>query len=346
MKAELGVNFLTGGDIAPDREDSNRMFGEIASLFEINEFSFVNLEHPLSHKGQPNKLKKSIHRGSPEMIDGIAEANIDAVVLANNHMLDFGDEALFETIDLLKARSILSTGAGENIKVASKPISVEKNGIKIGVLSYSTRIPKGYAASLQKAGINPLRLKSDYLYIDEKAGSEPQIKSWTIQKDLNRMLSDIRLLRKKCDVVIVYQHWGESMVPHVNPYQTEIGHAAIDAGADAIFGGHQHVISPIEFYNGKPIVHGTGNLLVDGTRPHFTETAFQSFLFGCKLVKGGIKDCYILPTRCGMNRSPELHPIRSKAGHEIIATLQRLSVSYGTRFKVKDDIVQVMPLSG
>jgi poly-gamma-glutamate synthesis protein (capsule biosynthesis protein) len=72
------------------------MFGEIAALLREADFAFVNLEHALSRSGHPNKGKHSVHRGVPEMVQGIIEAGFDALSLANNHMLDYGEASLSE----------------------------------------------------------------------------------------------------------------------------------------------------------------------------------------------------------------------------------------------------------
>lgn len=345
MESGISASFLTGGDVAPNRVSGTGMFGEISSIIRETDFSFVNLEHPLSQSGKPNRGKKSVHRGTPEMINGLVEAKFDAVVLSNNHMLDFGEEGMFETMKLLRTNSILFTGAGENIAAASKPVVVEKSNLKIGLIGYSTTVPQGYAASSQQAGINHLRVQTAYQtwLHDDQPGRAPIIRTWTIQEDLERMMADIRRLKNKVDTIIVYFHWGVSMILKVHDFQTELGHAAIDVGADAVFGGHQHLIAPIEFYKGKPIVHGSGNLIVDGVRPHFTEASFKTFLFGGTLVKGGIKDCYIVPCLCGVNGPPDLLPIRRNEGHEIVTSLQRLSEPFGTIFKMRRERVDVMP---
>ena len=162
------------------------------------------------------------------------------------------------------------------------------------------------------------------------------------------MQGEIRNLKKRVDVILVYQHWGTSMVHDVRDFQREIGHAAIDAGAEVVFGGHQHLLQAVEFYRGKPIVHCMGNLLFDAKAdPHvvsmFTNATLQTFLFGCTLTKGGVSDPYILPCRCGVDGSPLLLSPHRGAGREIINIMSCLSKPFGTRLEAKGDWVLLIP---
>ncbi|OGA39085.1 MAG: hypothetical protein A3G24_14055 [Betaproteobacteria bacterium RIFCSPLOWO2_12_FULL_62_13] len=93
-----------------------------------------------------------------------------------------------------------------------------------------------------------------------------------------------------CRAIQPTRHWGSSMSPHVHDFQREIGTAAIDAGAHAVFGGHQHVVSAIEFYKRCPIVHCSGNLLFDKWEPFFNEETLKTFLFGATVDADGLRD--------------------------------------------------------
>lgn len=342
-------SLFTAGDIAPERTSGRGMFGEITAMIREADVSFINLGHPLSRRGRPNKGKRSVHRGRPEMVKGIIEAQFDALCFANNHMFDYGEEALFDTIALLKANSIPFTGAGKTLSEASKPVVLERNGLRIGILAYCSALPQGYAAGPKEPGVNPIRVKTAYqtdVSLDEQPGKPPTIRTWAVTEDLQRMQADIRNLKKQTDVILVYQHWGVSMIYQVQDFQTEIGHAAIDSGADAVFGGHQHVVCPIEFYKGKPIVHGSGNFLIDASRPHYTDLAYQAFIFGCTLTRGAINDCYIIPCRRGVKGAPTLLSVRRKESRAVLNFIESISEPFGTRFRRKNDRVVVLPPAG
>ena len=340
---------LAGGDVAPSRKKGQGMFGQSAHLFQKADLAFANLEHSLSRGGRPVLGKLRIHRGSPALIEGFAEARFDALAIANNHIRDFGEEGLFETIGQLNKYSIPFVGAGRNLSGARAPAILVRNGLRIGILAYSSLLPQGFAAGPSQSGVNPLRVKTAYIPIgnlDETPGKAPQILTWAVPEDLRRMKTDIQRLKRKVDVLLVNYHWGVSMVHEVRGFQREIAHAAIDAGADVILGNHPHVLQGIEFYKGSPIVHSLGNFIFDIVEPFFTDATLQTFLFGCKLIKGGVRDTYILPCRCGVGDPPKLLSPSQGEGQKIVEMIGFLSRPFGTRLMVKGDRVIVIPPGG
>src|SRR3546814_19339290 len=90
------------------------------------------------------------------------------------------------------------------------------------------------------------------------------------------------------------------MTGAVLDFQGAIARAAIDAGAAGVVGGHQHVISAIEFYRGAPVVHGMGNLLFDIVTPFLTEVTHRSVLFRAPMSREGLSECEIVCCRTGV----------------------------------------------
>ena len=133
------------------------------------------------------------------------------------------------------------------------------------------------------------------------------------------------------------------MVHTVRDFQREIGHFAVDAGADVVLGNHPHVLQAVEFYKGKPIVHCLGNFIFDIIEPFFTDATLQTFLFGCKLTKEGVRDPYILPCRCGVGTPPRLLSPSGSEGRAIVRMMDRLCKPFGTRLEVKGDRVILIP---
>ncbi len=196
--------------------------------------------------------------------------------------------------------------------------------------------------------MNPLRVRTSYTpprNLDEYPASEPVIYSWARAEDLARMKKEVRSLKRRADFVFAYQRWGASMRHEVHEHQREIGQAAIDAGACAVFGGHQHVLSAIEFYRGRPIVHCTGNLIFDEIEPFFTDATLQTFLLGGRLDENGLDDLHLIPCRCGVGGAPRLLSPMSGEGRAIVDMVKNLSAPYGTEIAVKDGEVVVSPLS-
>ena len=341
------ASFLTGGDIAPDRASPRGMFGHLGKLFRDADFSFANLENALSTRGELMKGKATKHRGHPSLVAGLVDAGFDAVGIANNHLLDFGVPSLEETMMTLRRAAIPFTGAGMDSEEARTPVVLERGGLRVGLLAYSSVLPQGHAAGPGEPGVNPLRVRTSYTplrNLDEYPASEPVIHTWAVAEDLVQMKEDIAQLKSQSDLVFVYHHWGASMRHEVHEHQREIGQAAIDAGACAVFGGHQHVLSAIEFYKGRPIVHCTGNLIFDEVEPFFTEATLQTFLLGGRLDEEGLSDLHLIPCRCGVGGAPKpLSPKRGE-GRVIVDMMQKFSASYGTDISVRDGEVAVSPL--
>lgn len=339
-------SFLTGGDIAPVHVSGRGMLGDTASLFRAADISFLNVEHPLSSRGTPVRGKKFLHRGTPEHVEGLAEAGLSAVNLANNHILDFGEAGLTDTIAQLSAAGIPCFGAGESLAAASAPLIIERSGLRVGLLGYTSTLPTGFAAGASLPGVNPLRVRTAYrppYSLDELPGTPPVIETWPVGADLQAMCRQIAALKRDADLVLVYVHWGASCTPQVHDHQHAIGRAAIDAGAAAVFGGHQHLVSAVEFYRGAPIVHCTGDFVFDVVEPWFGEATRRNALFGATLTPDGLADCYLVPCRTGIDHPACLEKSGSEIGQKVIADLRQWSAPYGTEFEVSDDRVLVRP---
>jgi len=131
------------------------------------------------------------------------------------------------------------------------------------------------------------------------------------------------------------------MTEAVHDFQREIGHAAIDAGAAAVFGGHQHVVSAIEFYRDRPIVHGLGNLVFDFVAPFFTDATRRAIVFAADMGKGGLEHCRLICCRTGINGSvTRLNP-EVGDGVLLASTLRRLSEPLGTEITVHRQRIDV-----
>jgi len=338
----MTCRMIFGGDIAPLRAYPAGMFGDLVPIVRQADVALANLEIALSNRGRPVRGKPIARTGPPEAVAGLLEAGFNAVNLANNHILDFGEEPLLDMLERLRNAGIGFFGAGCNAEAAAAPYITECNGIKIGLLGYTTTLPQGFDAGNDLPGVNPLRVCTAYRplrNLDEYPGSEPVITTWPVEEDLRRMCEDIARLRARVDILLVYQHWGSSLTEKVHEFQQIIGHAAIDSGADGVFGGHQHVISAIEFYRDKPIVHGMGNLLFDIKAPFLTEITHRTFLFGATMTRDGLCDHYLLPCKTGIDGPARSLQPESADGALIVDTLKRLSAPFGTVFEVAGDRV-------
>ncbi|MDA1000890.1 MAG: CapA family protein [bacterium] len=333
----MSISFIAGGDIALNRKSPCRAFGGLIGQLQKSDLTFVNLEAPLSARGKAEK-GKILLRGRPEMARALTEANIHAVSFANNHALDYGERAFFDTLDRMKETGIEAAGAGATLEAARSPILLQRGELTIGILAFNSILPSGFAATERRPGVNPLPARTLYEPATDLAaypGTAARIRTFADKSALRRMREDIRRLRKRADVVIVNHHWGTSMVHDVRDFQREIAHATIAAGAHLVLGGHPHVVQGVEIHKGCPIVYSMGNLIFDFKIPFFTEATRETFLFGCRLGGRGATEPYLIPCRSGKFDAPRrLSPHRGEGLH-IAEKMRALSAPLGTRL-VKD----------
>ncbi len=201
--------------------------------FDIDEFIF-NLETPLSCKGAIAKNKVNICQEKSYIEETFHKRPL-AVTLANNHVMDFGEEAFGKTKEILDSLNIPYFGAGLSTENFNNPAIIEFVGKKIALFGYSC------------ATTNPL-------FGDSKQSGSAIL-------ELNRIIADINSIRDEVDFIIVQPHWGIQEIPFPRFSDREIAHKLIDSGADLIIGHHAHVIQSYEIYKGKHIFYGLGNFI-------------------------------------------------------------------------------------
>ena len=229
-------------------------------------------------------------------IPALLYAGLDVVSLANNHAYDWGKEALLDTMDRLKEVGLPFVGVGKNINEARKPIILERKGTKVGFLAYSSVHPKGSEAEDDKPGLAPIRVRTFYESLDDTPGTSPRIVTIPYKEDLEAMVQDIKKLKAQVDVLVVSFHWGVHHVSRIIPmYCFEVGHAAIDAGADLILGTHTHILKGIEVYKGKAIFYSTNNFAAELGIAQYSNADNARFLKNLRKVveqQQGTKDAY------------------------------------------------------
>jgi poly-gamma-glutamate synthesis protein (capsule biosynthesis protein) len=257
--------FLAVGDVAPDRENPDECFdlvrGELADAGLI----FCQLETVLTDGGTRLPQARHAVRGKPRVAEALKRANVGAVSLAGNHCMDWGSEALLETIAHLQRQGLSPVGAGGNIAQARKPVLRTLGDTRVALLAYCSILPQSYWADERRVGCAPMRAWTHYEQIEhDQPGTPCRVHTFAHRDDLLALQQDIRLARQQADVVIVSMHWGIHFVPAIiADYQREVGHAAIDAGADMILGHHAHILKGIEVYRGRPIFYSLCNFATD-----------------------------------------------------------------------------------
>ncbi len=214
-------------------------FAGFATLFKQADIRVGNLECVVATIGSAGN-KNYTFRAHPRVLP-VLKRHFDAVALANNHSGDYGRTAFAEMLQLLPRAGLAYFGGGMNLQEAHRPLIVERKGLRIALLGYNEFMPRSFEADADAPGV---------------AWSEDE-----------QVVADIRDARRvhRADLVIPVMHWGWENEPLANARQRRLARQMIDAGADAVIGGHPHVTQNIEHHRGKPIVYSVGNFVMKET---------------------------------------------------------------------------------
>jgi poly-gamma-glutamate synthesis protein (capsule biosynthesis protein) len=241
---------------------------------------------------------------APEMVTGFVHAGFKVVSLANNHSMDYGPEALLETIDLLDAHGILHAGAGRNVEEARKPAMFKYGATRFAFVSLATEAFSGYGAHSRKPGIAMIR--RDPLYGPTCVNPD----------DVDAMADLIATAKKEADFIIAAFHWGLSQSRALTQPQMSLGRAAVDAGAGLVIGHHPHILQAAEVYNDGLILYSLGNFVFD---------LLPNFLVKVNVSDGVVKDAIFLPVWINDAGQPELTGKTHKQNQETLHMLRKLS---------------------
>lgn len=265
MIEKNSIVVLAAGDVCVNREDPDSIFAYVSQTIKTADIAFCQLETNYSQRGAPLPQSRTPLRAHPRNAPAIQKAGFQIVSFASNHHLDWGEEALLDTIEVMKQIEVNIIGVGRNIQEARKPKIFDCKGTRIGFLAYSSILPIGYWAEANRAGCAPLRGWTFYEQIEhDQPGTPPRIHSFAHEEDKVAMIQDITNIKTQADIVVVSMHWGiHFKEAEIAAYQKELGYAAIDAGADVILGHHAHILKPIEIYKNKPIFYSLCNFAFD-----------------------------------------------------------------------------------
>ena len=278
----------------------------VKEYFQNDDITIGNLETSITTRGTKWEDKQFNFRSDPKNLKAMKEAGIDVLTLANNHTLDFGYEGLLDTLNHLDKNDIKRVGAGKNKKEAMEGIIIEKDGLKVGVLSFSRVVPdvKWYATD-KRAGL--------------VGAYDPHI---------NEVITRIKDIKKETDIVILSIHWGIELSNTPRKQEIDLAKKLIDAGADVIMGHHPHVLQGVETYKGKPIFYSLGNF-VFGTKNELTaNTMIAQINFAGK----EIDNIKIIP--CSITGGRPIPAIDDKR-IEKINYMNNISKDFNTKFDIE-----------
>jgi poly-gamma-glutamate synthesis protein (capsule biosynthesis protein) len=243
--------------------------GAVRSLLESADLSIANFENPAPVEFRFH-TQGTVFTADPALIEGLVNAGIDYVSLANNHIRDAGAAGLLQTIDALDGWGIAHSGAGADLAAARAPAMLDAAGVKVAILGYDT-IAGSYWATADRAGSAQLTAG---IVAEDVAGARAA----------------------GADLVIVFPHWGTEYRATPFAAQQALAHACVDAGADLVIGNHAHWAGAVEVYNGRPIWYALGNFVFDQSwsEPTMEGVTLELTFDGPRLVQAVMRPHIIL----------------------------------------------------
>jgi poly-gamma-glutamate synthesis protein (capsule biosynthesis protein) len=206
-----------------------------------------NLENTLSRAGAPTQGGDSF-AADPAVVETLREAGFDVLGLANNHLGDFGDRALVQTVRRVNVGGIASFGAGATVSRAWRPAVVERHGVRFGFLGFNA-IGESPDVSPGQPGVVSVDMPPRTGPLDQAA--------------LRRFEGSVRRLGRRVDVVVAMPHWGTQYTNRPEPIQSRVARRLVRAGADVVVGGHPHWLQGVEIVRGRLVAHSLGNFVFD-----------------------------------------------------------------------------------
>jgi len=232
------MNILIAGDFFISDEYANKelLSQSVVDLFHKTDCLIVNLEAPLTDEKPENKILKTgphLRLSENTMLPYLKQLKIDVVTLANNHILDYGSLGLLDTFESLDKNKISYIGAGRKLNDATKPLTLEKDFLRIAIINFCEA--EWSIAEYDSPGANPMNIIDNSIQIKKAKASH--------------------------DKVIVIVHGGHEFYNFPSPRMQKQYRFYVDQGADIVVGHHSHCISGNEVYKGVPIYYSLGNLL-------------------------------------------------------------------------------------
>mgnify|MGYP000278481208 CR=1 FL=1 len=213
-------------------------FREIARELDRRDIACANLESPISSRGTKFHPGKGIYfRADPGVIEGIERSGLDFLSLANNHALDWGPDALSDTVRALRKAGVQSAGVGTSVDEAFAPAVFSVGGVSVAFIALNDVYPFFCFDGGKTAMTLALR--------EESLGER------------------IRRLKARYDIVVASVHAGVEYERKQEEAKERSFRHLVDLGVDLVLGHHPHVVQEIEIYKGRLIAYSLGNFVFD-----------------------------------------------------------------------------------
>ncbi|MER3456227.1 MAG: capsular biosynthesis protein [candidate division GAL15 bacterium] len=218
-------------------------WGNVLPIFRTTDGAVCNLECVLSDRGSPQPGKLFTFRSDARNVRVLQAAGVRAVSLANNHVLDFGDEALRECLAVLEAAGIAHAGAGRDAEEAQRPARWNCKDTEVGLVAFTDNEPD-WEATATRPGVF-------YAPVDPE---DPRFQ---------QVLQHTRHLKTQVDVVVVSAHWGPNWGRRPLPEHRTAARLLAQAGAHVVWGHSPHIVRGVEFVDGCVVLYSCGDFVDD-----------------------------------------------------------------------------------
>ena len=353
------------GPIHPPMEPYSALVGPVLATGDIR---FAQCERVYSKRGALQLHASGRHsRLDPAMASIFSDCGFDVASLASNHAMDWGEDALLDTIEVLNGRGIQTIGAGRNIAEATKPAIFERNGIRIAVVAFCSILDKGFEARENKAGVAPMRAHTYYRAFDRQPGVPPQVVTVPYERDLKTLTAAVANARQQAQVVVLSLHWGIHHIPvEIADYQFTVADAAFKAGADVIVGHHAHLPKGIGMRKGRVCFYSLSNFIMstpalsaerarvftrrygielDPDYPHFTfdTNGKRSLIAKLRITSMGITEVSFLPVIIDKQLRPEVIRGGDDRFDEMLDYMRTISEGLGADLEAVGDEIVIRP---
>jgi len=339
---------LTGDVNLMNVTDPATPFRRVASEFRVADMVFANLECCLYAPPRTHSFHNEGFYADPDIgAEALRAAGIVAVGVANN--VNYGDTAIMGSLARLDRAGIPHAGAGANKAEANAPVIVERAGVRYGFLQRSSVYwPTNHEAGAHDPGIAVIRAHTAYQVPTHKTrpeippmnrpGVPPIILTWADAISLQSFAADVAALRAAAEIVVASCHWG--LGKDTLTYMQDIGHAAIDAGADIVIGHGPHYSLAVEVYRGKPIFYGLGSFSFHTGHGGRAHGDWVGMMVRADVERDGLRAARFQFVR--HNAENETVPCALADEQAELADIVKRSAVYGTRLEPVGDEVNVV----
>jgi len=296
------------GETVPRRRPES-FWGDVLPLLRDADLVLANLECAVTTHARPwTRTPKVFHfRAPPDAVNVLRAAGVRLVSLANNHVLDFEERGLTDTLLHLDAAGIAHAGAGVDLDAAEAPALVEAGGVKVGVIAATDNEP-GWEAGSGRPGTSWLPVVADEEILDH----------------VGRRAAEAR--GRGAELVVLSLHWGPNLVVRPPEEFRRFARGVLERGVDLVHGHSSHVFQGVEVHGGKPVLYDTGDFLDDYAVDPVLRNDL-SLLFLAEVEGGEVRELRMVPVRLDL---AVVNRARGPDRDEVVTRMKALCAELGT----------------